>query len=61
MKRKACKSCKMFVDDNECPTCHSTHFAINWKGRLTILNAEKSDIAKKIGITTSGEYAIKVT
>ena len=60
-KKKACKSCKIFVDENECPTCKSTQFALNWKGRLTILNAAKSGIAKKIGIAESGEYAIKVT
>jgi len=60
-KKKACKSCKMFYEENECPQCHSTQFALNWRGRLSILDSQKSEIAKKIGFTTSGEYAIKVT
>ncbi len=60
-KKKACKSCKMFVDAQECPTCKSTQFALNWRGRLTVLDHTKSEIAKKIGLTTSGEYAIKVS
>lgn len=60
-KKKACKSCKMFVEESECPVCKSTQFALNWKGRLTILNVKQSEIAKKIGVTQDGEYAIKVT
>ncbi|HII14573.1 MAG TPA: DNA-directed RNA polymerase subunit E'', partial [Nanoarchaeota archaeon] len=36
------------------------NFTETWKGRITILDAEKSEIAKKVGITVKGEYAIKV-
>ena len=43
-----------------CPQCKGTQFATNWKGRLAILNPEKSEIAKKIGVAKKGEYAIKV-
>lgn len=32
----------------------------NWKGRMFILNTEKSMIANKTGKTERGEYAIKV-
>lgn len=28
-------------------------------GRIVILNVEKSEIAKKVGINVAGEYAIK--
>lgn len=34
--------------------------ATSWKGRINVLNVEKSEIAQKIGIETKGEYAIKV-
>ena len=47
------------VDAEECPLCKTSQFAINWKGRIYILN-QKSDIAKKTGMTALGEYAIKV-
>lgn len=60
MPRKACKSCKYLVDGNTCPICKGTQFAESWKGKLIILNAEKSEIAKKVGIKVKGEYAIKV-
>ena len=60
MKKKACKSCKIFVDGSECPVCKGNQFSNNWQGRLSILDANKSVIAKKIGITVKGEYAIKI-
>ena len=59
-KKKVCKKCKLFVDGNECPVCRGKQFSNNWQGRISILNAEKSNIAKKIGIAHNGEYAIKV-
>lgn len=60
MTRKVCKSCKIFVKGSTCPLCKGTNFSDNWKGRVFILDAEKSEIAKKIGITVKGEYVIKV-
>jgi DNA-directed RNA polymerase subunit E" len=59
-KKKVCKKCKMFYEGSECPGCHSNQFSTNWQGRINIIDPEKSDIAKKIGITKKGEYAIKV-
>ena len=59
VKKKACKNCKIFAKGNECPICKSTDLTTSWKGRIVILNAEKSEIAKKIGIKVNGEYAIK--
>lgn len=59
MKKKACKRCRMFVEGSECPSCKGNQFTTNWKGRLFILDAE-SGIAKRIGVTQAGEYAIKV-
>lgn len=60
MTRKVCKKCKVFVKGNECPLCKGNQFSENWQGRINILDANKSDIAKKISITQKGEYVIKV-
>ncbi|MBI4016436.1 MAG: DNA-directed RNA polymerase subunit E'' [Candidatus Aenigmarchaeota archaeon] len=60
MKRKACKKCKIFVEGDECAQCKTSQFALNWKGRITILDHEKSEIAQAIGLSVDGEYAIKV-
>ncbi len=61
MKKKACKKCKIFVTGDECPLCKGSQFSSNWKGRLSILDANKSEIAKKINAKNEGEYAIKVS
>ncbi|MFC1690901.1 transcription elongation factor subunit Spt4 [Nanoarchaeota archaeon] len=60
-KKKACKNCKHLMDASEtnCPACNGNQFVNTFKGRVAIVNVEKSDIAKKIGAKINGEYAIK--
>ena len=60
-RKKACKSCKILYEEAECPICKSTQQVLNWKGRISILDSNRSEIAKKMGISVKGEYAIKVT
>lgn len=60
VKKNVCKNCKMFYDQEPCPNCKSSQKATSWKGRINVLNPNKSDIAKKISIEMKGEYAIKV-
>ncbi len=60
VKKKVCKKCRLFVDGPECPICKGKQFSTNWQGRITIIDPENSAIAKKIGLTKKGEYAIKV-
>ncbi len=59
-KKKVCKQCKLFVEEDTCPSCQSTIFSSSWQGRIFINDAEKSQIAQKIGVKLKGEYAIKV-
>ncbi|MEK6932631.1 MAG: transcription elongation factor subunit Spt4 [Nanoarchaeota archaeon] len=59
MTKKVCKKCKLFVDKDVCPNCGGKDFITTWKGRISILNLEKSEIAKKLEIKKEGEYAIK--
>lgn len=60
MSRKVCKKCRVFVKGNECPICKSNNFTEIWQGKINILDANKSEIARKIGINVKGEYVIKV-
>ncbi|MBW2985149.1 DNA-directed RNA polymerase subunit E'' [Candidatus Woesearchaeota archaeon] len=60
MKKKACKKCKLFVEEASCPICKSNQFSTNWQGRIIILDTENSIIANKLGTKKEGEYAIKV-
>lgn len=59
MKRKACKMCKLIVEDS-CPTHGEAHLTESWKGRLFLADIEHSFIAEKLAAKTKGEYAIKV-
>ncbi|MEK6968752.1 MAG: transcription elongation factor subunit Spt4 [Nanoarchaeota archaeon] len=60
MKRKICKNCRRFVDADACETCGGTQFTNSFQGRMSILDTQKSKIAKKAGIEKEGEYAIKI-
>lgn len=59
-KKHACTEDKLLVKGKECPINPSHKMTDNWKGRMAFLDTEKSDIAKRIGVTKEGEYAIKV-
>lgn len=59
VKKKACKSCKIFVKGGKCQLCGSADLTTSWKGRIVIEDSEKSEIAKKLGIKVKGEYAIR--
>jgi DNA-directed RNA polymerase subunit E" len=58
-KRKVCKKCKLFVNDAVCPICNGSDFTETWQGRIFVVDADKSEIAKKAEINAKGEYAIK--
>ena len=59
-KKKACKRCKLFVEGDLCPQCKTTSFTTTWQGRLFVSDPEQSMVAKQVGITIKGEYAIKI-
>ena len=50
----------MIVEKDKCPNDNNDKFTDNWKGKIIILDSNKSEIAKKVGITAKGEYAIKI-
>jgi len=59
-KKKACKTCKLFVEGDTCPQCKGSSFTNTWQGRLFINDVAKSLIAEKISVKVKGEYAIKI-
>ncbi|MBS3086191.1 DNA-directed RNA polymerase subunit E'' [Candidatus Pacearchaeota archaeon] len=58
-KQKACKLCNTIYEGDKCPKCGSKEHSENFKGRIVVLNPEKSEIAKKINIKDKGNFAIK--
>ncbi len=60
MSQKVCLKCKLFVTGDTCPICGGNNFTTTYYGKISILNPNKSKVAKTMGITYKGQYAIKV-
>lgn len=58
-KERACKVCNTIFDGEKCPACDSKEFNENFKGRIIVLNPEKSEIAQKLNLKNKGNFAIK--
>ena len=59
-KTKACKLCKTIVEEGEkCPNCGSRELTEGFKGRIVVLDPEKSELAQKVGLKEKGNFAIK--
>ncbi|MGN0097739.1 MAG: transcription elongation factor subunit Spt4 [Candidatus Methanomethylophilaceae archaeon] len=56
---KACKQCSFISEDDVCPRCGG-QTSKEWQGFLSVIDFEKSEIAKRMGISANGRYALKV-
>jgi DNA-directed RNA polymerase subunit E" len=59
-KQKACKICKTIYEGEKCPKCDSKESTENFRGRIVLLNPEKSEIAHKLKLKDKGNFAIKI-
>ncbi len=59
VKDKACKICKTIYEGDKCPKCGSKESTDSYKGKIFVLNHEKSEIAKNINLNSNGEFAAK--
>jgi RNA polymerase subunit RPABC4/transcription elongation factor Spt4 len=60
MTTKACKICNRIYDTGDkCPNCGSKEATDSFKGRMVVLNPEKSEITPKLKIKEKGNFAIK--
>ncbi len=59
-RQKVCKKCKIMVDGDTCPICQGNTLVESWKGKIIVLDSEKSEIAQRIGIKQKGTYALKI-
>ena len=61
MEGKACKNCRMIITHGDkCPLCGGTDLTNKWSSYIVVLNAEKSDIAKKLGAKMNSTYALNI-
>lgn len=56
---KACKNCNYISEEDICPRCGG-QTSKEWQGYLNVVDYTKSDIAKRMNITTNGRYALRV-
>ncbi len=62
VKEKACRACrKVVLDEKECPSCGSSSFTTFWRGYVVIVDPEKSEIARRMGINSPGKYALQLS
>ena len=60
-REMACRKCKAVTTGKVCRICKSSDLRTDWNGIVLVVDPTKSEIAKTLGITQKGEYAIKVT
>jgi len=60
VKEKACKNCKRIYEGDACPNCEKKDTTDAFKGKVEIINSEKSEVAKELKITKPGLYAVKI-
>ena len=60
MNLRACKTCHAITDQTtKCPRCGG-ELSREWQGYLVVIDPEKSEIARKMGIHAAGRYALRV-
>ena len=60
MAEKVCRHCMRVLEGQNCPICGTSDLAEEWNGLVIILDAERSEIAKKLGVDISDKFALKV-
>jgi DNA-directed RNA polymerase subunit E" len=61
VKELACRKCRTLTTEKSCPNDGSTELSNEWSGLIIIINPEYSLVAKTLGITKAGRYALKVS
>jgi len=60
-RQMACRKCKFVTMGKVCPACKSSDLSPDWNGVVLVVDPSNSQIARTLGITAKGKYALKVT
>ena len=60
-REMACRKCKFITIGKVCPACKSSDLTRDWNGMILVVDPANSQIARTLGITEKGKYAIKAT
>lgn len=58
-KKRVCKECGYFTEENVCPLCGSKQFLDKYKGKIVMFNVKDSVLSDKLNIKNNGVYALK--
>ena len=58
-KSRACKICNTIKKKKKCTKCDSKEHTESFKGRIVVINPEKSEIAQRLKLKDKGNLAIK--
>ncbi len=58
-KQQVCRNCRRFTNESVCPVCKSTNLSSSWKGMVVIIDTN-SEVAKNLGVSEPGKYALFV-
>jgi len=61
VREMACRKCKYVTIGKVCPVCKSSDLTPDWSGIVLVVEPSNSVVAKTLGITKKGKYALKVT
>ncbi len=60
-REMACRKCKFVTIGKVCPVCKSSDLTPDWSGIVLVIDPSNSQIARTLGITEKGKYALRVT
>ncbi len=60
-REMACRKCKFVTIGKVCPACKSSDLTPDWNGIVLVVDPSNSQIARTLGITEKGKYALRVT
>jgi DNA-directed RNA polymerase subunit E" len=61
MGEKACKKCRRIVAGDICPICKDSELTSGWVGYIVVVDPSTSQIAKHLGVTLPGKYALRLS
>ncbi|MCH6571358.1 MAG: DNA-directed RNA polymerase, subunit E'' [Thaumarchaeota archaeon] len=61
VREMACRKCKFVTIGKVCPVCKSSDLTPDWNGIVLVVDPANSQIARTLGITEKGKYALRVT
>ncbi len=61
VREMACRKCKCITIAKVCGNCKSSDLTHDWTGIVVVVDPTNSHVAKTLGITKEGKYALKVT